>query len=90
MIRALLATYIEALTLVYTVLILLYILQSWIRIGYSAPVMTLRRFLDETVAPYLMLFRRVIPPLGPLDLSAMIGLFVLWIASGIVRGIIAG
>lgn len=90
MIRPLIATYIEALTIVYTVLILLYILQSWVRVGYSAPVMVLRRFLDETVAPYLMLFRRFIPPIGPLDLSAMAGLFLLWIASGIVRGIVAG
>ena len=52
--------------------------------------MALRRFLDDTVAPYLLLFRRFIRPIGPLDLSAMVGLFALWIVSQIIQGIIAG
>ena len=52
--------------------------------------MTLRRFLDETVAPLLLLFRRFIPPIGPLDLSAMVALFALWIGSGLVQQLIIG
>jgi uncharacterized protein YggT (Ycf19 family) len=51
--------------------------------------MAVRRFLDDTVAPYLMIFRRFIRPLGPLDLSAMVAIFALWIVSQIVQGIIA-
>ena len=88
--RALAASFISSLTLVYTILIVVYALQTMVPLGYSSPVMALRRFLDDTVAPYLLVFRRFIPPLGPLDLSAMVGLFALWIVSEIVQGIVAG
>ena len=69
-------------------MIIAYALQSMVPLGYSSPVMALRRFLDDMVAPYLLVFRRFVPPIGPLDLSAMVGLFALWIASGIVQGLI--
>jgi uncharacterized protein YggT (Ycf19 family) len=88
--RAIIATVVNSLTLVYTVMIIAYALQTFVPVGYSAPVMAVRRFLDDTVAPYLLLFRRFIPPIGPLDLSAMVGLFALWIVSQIVQGLIAG
>jgi YggT family protein len=81
--------FINSLTLVYTVMIIAYALQTFVPIGFSAPVMAVRRFLDDTVAPYLMIFRRFIRPLGPLDLSAMVAIFALWIVSQIVQGIIA-
>ena len=86
--RELLATCVGSLTTVYTIMILIYVLQSFVPLGYSSVVMMLRRFLDETVAPFLMLFRRFIPPIGPLDLSAMAALFVLWIGSGMVQRLI--
>jgi YggT family protein len=70
-------------------MIIAYALQTFVPIGFSAPVMAVRRFLDDTVAPYLMIFRRFIRPLGPLDLSAMVAIFALWIVSQIVQGIIA-
>lgn len=88
--RLLLATFVESLTIVYTIMILIYALQSFIPFGYSTPVMMVRRFLDDTVAPYLLFFRRFIPAVGPLDLSAMVGLFLLWIGSGFVQRIIVG
>ena len=88
--RDLIVTFISSLTLVYTLMIIAYSLQTFVPVGYSAPVMAVRRFLDDTVAPYLLLFRRFIRPIGPLDLSAMVGLVALWIVSEIVQGIIAG
>jgi YggT family protein len=88
--RDLVALFINSLTLVYTVMIIAYALQTFVPIGFSAPVMAVRRFLDDTVAPYLMIFRRFIRPLGPLDLSAMVAIFALWIVSQIVQGLIAG
>ncbi len=88
--RALIATFVSSLTIVYTIMILIYAIQSFVPLGYSAPVMTLRRFLDETVAPLLLLFRRFIPPIGALDLSAMVALFALWIGSGLVQQLIIG
>ena len=86
--RELLATFVGSLTTVYMIMIVIYVLQSFVPLGYSSVVMMLRRFLDETVAPFLMLFRRFIPPIGPLDLSAMAALFVLWIGSGMVQRLI--
>ncbi|MFM9124294.1 MAG: YggT family protein [Actinomycetota bacterium] len=88
--RALIATFVSSLTIVYTIMIIAYALQSFVPIGYSAPVMAVRRFLDDTVAPLLLWLRRFIPPLGPLDLSAMVAVFGLWILSGILQRIIAG
>jgi uncharacterized protein YggT (Ycf19 family) len=88
--RALLATFVSSLTIIYTLMIIAYALQSFVPIGYSAPVMAVRRFLDDTVAPLLLFLRRFIPPLGPLDLSAMVAIFGIWILSGIVQGLIAG
>ena len=62
---------------VYILLILAYILTSWIRLPYSPWLNRIQRFLYDVCEPYLRLFRRVIPPLGPLDLSPMVAVIVL-------------
>ena len=69
---------------VYILLIFVYVLTSWVRLPYSlAPV---QRFLYDVCEPYLRLFRRILPPLGPLDLSPIVGVFALIaIAQVIVR-----
>jgi YggT family protein len=40
--------------------------------------------------PYLAVFRRFIPALGPIDLSPIVAIFVLNIAARIITGVIAG
>jgi uncharacterized protein YggT (Ycf19 family) len=67
---------------VYVLLIFVYILTSWIRLPYS--LSWLQRFLYDVCEPYLRLFRRVLPPFGPLDLSPIVGVFVLIIVGRIV------
>ena len=48
---------------VYTLMIFAYVILSWVRSPYSAhPVV---RFLHDVCDPYLRLFRRFLPPLGP-------------------------
>jgi uncharacterized protein YggT (Ycf19 family) len=42
------------------------------------------RFLHDVCEPYLRLFRRVLPPVGPLDLSPMVAVIVLIAAEQIV------
>ena len=63
---------------VYILVIILWIIASWIRLPYSLnPV---QRFLHDVVEPYLRVWRRFIPMIGPLDLSpmlAILGLIVL-------------
>ena len=51
--------------LVYGLVIFAYILMSWIRMPYSVWMSRIQRFLRDTCEPYLGLFRRVLPPLGP-------------------------
>jgi YggT family protein len=73
---------------VYVLLILAYIIASWFPPGASATMERVRRFLMDVCEPYLRLFRRVIPPVGPLDLSPIIAVFALYIAERIVNTII--
>src|SRR5919199_491640 len=62
---------------VYTLMIFAYILTSWIRLPYSPWLNRIQRFLYDVSEPYLRLFRRVLPSMGPLDLSPMVALFAL-------------
>ena len=76
--------FVEVFTLVYFLLIFAYILTSWIRLPYSIWLNRIQRFLYDVCEPYLRIFRRFIPPFGPLDLSPMLGIFALFIVSRIV------
>jgi len=62
---------------VYILLIFAYILSSWVRVGYSPTLARVQRFLHDTCDPYLRIFRRFIPPLGPIDVSPIVAIFVL-------------
>jgi uncharacterized protein YggT (Ycf19 family) len=71
--------FISVFVLVYAILILAYIITAWIRLPYSPWLNRIQRFLYDVCEPYLRLFRRMLPPLGPLDLSPMIAVFVLYL-----------
>lgn len=73
---------------VYSLLILAYILTSWIRLPYSPWLNSVQRFLYEVCDPYLRIFRRFIPPLGPVDLSPMIGLIAIFVAMRLVDAVL--
>ena len=87
------ADYVDALFLVYMILIFARILLSWIpRIPYNPALSAVINFINEVTNPYLRIFRRIIPPLGgggfALDLSPIIAIFVLIIVRSIVVGAI--
>ena len=69
--------FIEVFVSVYGLLILVYIILSWIRLPYSIWSARIQQFLRDVCEPYLGIFRRFIPPLGGLDLSPMLGLLLL-------------
>jgi uncharacterized protein YggT (Ycf19 family) len=73
---------------VYVLLILAYVITSFIRAGASPTLERVRQFLYDVCEPYLRLFRRFIPPLGPLDLSPIIAVFSLYILERIVNALI--
>ncbi|MBV8065518.1 MAG: YggT family protein [Actinobacteria bacterium] len=70
-------TFIDVFVSVYSLVILLYIVASWVRLPYSPWLNRIQRFLYDVSEPYLRIFRRLLPSLGPLDLSPMIGIIVL-------------
>ena len=61
----------------YILLIFVYVITSWIRLPYSPWLNRIQRFLYDVCDPYLRLFRRILPPLGPLDLSPLVAVFAL-------------
>src|SRR6266545_7462825 len=69
--------FIWAFTVVYTLVLFAYILTSWVRMPYSPWLNRIQRFLYDVSEPYLRLFRRFLPSMGPLDLSPLVGTIVL-------------
>jgi len=69
---------------VYVLLILVYIVMTWVRLPYSLWLNRIQRFLYDVCDPYLRLFRKILPPLGPLDLSPVVGVLVLVLLERIV------
>jgi uncharacterized protein YggT (Ycf19 family) len=67
---------------VYILLILAYVLTSWIRLPYA--LHRVQRFLDDVCEPYIRLFRRVLPSIGPIDLSPIVAIVTLYVAQTIL------
>src|SRR4051812_47795008 len=70
---------------VYTLLILAYIVTSWVRLPYSPWLNRIQRFLYDVCEPYLRLFRRILPTFGPLDLSPVVGVAALVILGRVLN-----
>jgi YggT family protein len=73
---------------VYILLIFAYIITSWIRLPYSPTLNRVQRFLYDVCEPYLRIFRRFLPSLGPLDLSPIVAVFVLIILNRIIVAVL--
>ena len=72
--------------LLYTILLFTRIVGSWFHRFTYHPVM---HFARTSTDPYLNIFRRLIPPIGgALDLSPILGFFVLEVLERIIMGII--
>jgi uncharacterized protein YggT (Ycf19 family) len=93
--RVQISDYVGALFLVYGLIIVIYVLTSLVfSMGVSVPYArwsnALLTFLRDVSEPYLRIFRRFIPMIGPLDLSPIVALIVLQIVGGIVVRLIHG
>jgi len=89
------ADYVSALITVYTLLIFAYILTSLIfsfggRVPYARWSDAILSFLRDVCEPYLRIFRRFIPLIGPLDLSPIVAIVVLQIVGSIIVNAIRG
>ncbi len=78
------ASFVYVFLWVYLLLLFAYILTSWVRLPYRPWLNRVQRFLYDVCDPYLRIFRRFLPPLGPLDLSPMVAIFVLLIIQNVL------
>lgn len=90
-----LADYILALVTVYWIIIIAYILSQWYlsfggRVPYAGWSSALLGFLRDVSEPYLRIFRRFIPQFGPLDLSPIVAILVLFIVGNLLANVIRG
>jgi len=89
------ASYVDTLFLIYTILIFVRVLMSWFtRIPYNRVLNAVLEFVRETTDPYLNLFRRFVPMVrigpGALDLSPIVAIIVLQIVGSIVINLVRG
>jgi YggT family protein len=85
------ADYVNALFIVYTILVLCNVLLSYIpRIPYNPMLRAVLDFITETTNPYLNIFRRVMRPIGVggmgFDISPILALIVLGLLNAIIVG----
>ena len=86
-----LITYVNALFVVFTILVFARVLLSWLpRPPVAGVGRSIVDFITQSTDWYLNIFRRFIPPLGMFDLSPVVALFVLLILRNLVIGILAG
>jgi len=93
--RSDIARYVDALFTVYLICIFAYVVISimysvGIRPPYSRWWNAIVEFLRQVVEPYLRVFRRFLPMMGPLDLSPMVATFVLFVVWQLVVSLIRG
>ena len=91
--REKIAEFLAALIGVYTILIIAWIVVSFVfalgaRVPYSRPVNAVLDFLRDVSEPYLRLFRRLPLRIGPLDLSPIVAILVLRVVGSIVVNLI--
>ena len=81
------ASFVAVFVYLYSALIFAYVILSWVRhVPYS--LNWLQRFLYDTCEPYVGLFRRLLPPIGALDLSPVIAIFALYAARFLINRVL--
>jgi YggT family protein len=93
--RVTVADFLAALVTVYSLIIFAYVLLSLIfsfgvRVPYSRWSDAVLGFLRDVCEPYLRIFRRFIPMIGPLDISPIVALLVLQIVGNLVVSAVHG
>jgi YggT family protein len=81
-------SFVDVFIYVYSLLILAFIITSWVRLPYSVWMNRIQRFLYDVCDPYLRLWRRILPTFGPLDLSPVVGVAFLYILRYVLDSIL--
>jgi YggT family protein len=78
--------FLDVFATVYVLAILIYVLSSWIKLPYS--LRPVQNFFYELCEPYIRLWRRILPSMGPIDLSPMVAVIALIVAERIAVAIL--
>lgn len=82
--------WVDTMFTVFIMCILVRILLSWVTIAPVRPwPRRIVEFFHDTTGWYLNFFRRLIPPVGPLDLSPILAIVVVYIAQRLTGEILA-
>ncbi|MBR2836527.1 MAG: YggT family protein [Coriobacteriales bacterium] len=73
---------------IYSMIIVVYCLMSWIPRGGSGFIEDVRTVLASICEPYLGLFRRIIPPFGMIDFSPIVAIIVLQVLRYVIIAIL--
>jgi YggT family protein len=90
------ADFLSALLTVYVILILAYVVVNFFFAfgarppGYYRWLDAVLTFLRDVAEPYLRIFRRFIPPLGPIDISPIVAIIVLQVVGSLIIGLVRG
>lgn len=82
-VTALFATALANFLSIYLILIFIRILLSWFpNVNWSNPFFSI---LSQLTDPYLNIFRSIIPPLGGIDLSPILGIILLQVVTSVLQ-----
>jgi len=70
-------TFVNVFIILYGIVLVAYILMSWVRLPYSPTLDRIQHFVHDVSEPYLRLFRRVLPMAGAFDFSPIIAFLAL-------------
>ena len=89
------AEFVDALILVYVILILIYIVVNFLfafglRPGYYRWLDAVLEFLRDVSEPWLRIFRRLPLRIGPLDLTPIVAILALQIGGNIIVALVRG
>ena len=88
MVTFMIARILYSLVDVYSMVIVVYVLMSWLPTDRGI-IGDIYRVLGKICDPYLNLFRRFIPPIGGMvDVSPIVALLVLQLATRLIIGIL--
>ncbi len=84
---AVLGTILYGLISIYILLIFIRIIFSLARVSYTNRVM---RFLVNITEPLLGPLRRIVPPVGMMDISPIVAFIILWLLQAAIAGTLLG
>ena len=73
---------------VYTLLIIAWIVLSYFRLPYNRFTAVSRTYLEDTVQPFVGLFRRILPRAGMFDFSPMLAIISLQIGGSLIANVL--